>query len=155
MGESRARKDMTESSVLTGSCLCGGIRYRAEGPLSLVARCHCIFCRKQSGAEFATNGSVETEHFKLLSGESLLRSFESSPGEMRLFCGQCGSSIFKRSETKPNLIRLRLGCLDTDFDQRIEFRVFTSRKLGISEITEDIPSFDTVPTAETSDSGSN
>jgi hypothetical protein len=28
-------------STLTGSCLCGGIRYQIDGPLGAVVNCHC------------------------------------------------------------------------------------------------------------------
>jgi len=59
----------------------------------------------------------------------------------------CGSSVLKRDEAKPELVRLRLGCLDSDFNQPIEARVFTSRKLAISEFHDDIPSFETSPGA--------
>jgi hypothetical protein len=39
------------NEALSGSCLCGGIAYRASGPFTVVARCHCVQCRKASGAE--------------------------------------------------------------------------------------------------------
>ena len=55
--------------MLEGSCLCGGVRYRVTGRLSAVACCHCVQCRKASGAEFATNASVELNAFALLAGE--------------------------------------------------------------------------------------
>lgn len=143
--------ETSETKVLLGSCLCGGVRYRAEGPLSIVARCHCLWCRKQSGAEFATNGSVSVDRFELLAGESLLRNYESSPGESRIFCDVCGSSIFKRKASDPGVVRLRLGCLDTEFDQPVQVRVFTARKMAITEFSDDIPSFETAPGAPSSD----
>ena len=67
-----------------GSCLCGGVRYEVNGPLKAMAYCHCVQCRKASGADFATNASVATEDFKLLSGAELLSEFESSPGNFRV-----------------------------------------------------------------------
>ncbi|MBJ19034.1 MAG: GFA family protein [bacterium] len=151
MSDSRAGDDPVDAKLLMGSCLCGGVRYRAEGPLTLVTRCHCLQCRKQSGAEFATNASLENDRFELLEGEALLRDFESSPGEKRIFCGQCGSSILKRSAASPDFVRLRLGCLDSDFDQKIQIRIFTESRLAISEFSDDIPSFETLPGAASSD----
>ncbi len=78
--------------TLRGSCLCGGVRYTARGPFSLVARCHCVECRKQSGGEFATNATVDAARFALVEGGDLIRRFEPSPGQWREFCGRCGSS---------------------------------------------------------------
>ena len=37
---------------MTGSCLCGGIRYVVHGPLGPVVHCHCSMCRKATGAAY-------------------------------------------------------------------------------------------------------
>ena len=37
----------------TGSCLCGGVRFRIEGELGPVQVCHCTQCRKAQGGPFA------------------------------------------------------------------------------------------------------
>lgn len=131
--------------TLEGSCLCGGVRYEVRGPLEAMARCHCRECRKASGAEFATNASVAANDLHLISGQNLLREFESSPGQFRVFCGECGSPIMKRVTAKPDTLRIRLGCLDSRLDQKPVIRVFLSEKQGFTEILDDIPSFDTVP----------
>jgi len=144
-----AAPDSFESSatVSKGSCLCGGVRYETIGAFDAMARCHCRECRKASGAEFATNGSIDAERFRLLAGESLLREYESSPGNFRVFCGTCGSPIMKRTASQPGRVRLRLGCLDTELHQKPVVRVFAREKLAFSEILGDIPTFETIPGA--------
>ena len=139
------------SDVLQGSCLCGGVRYEVEGPLDLMACCHCRECRKASGAEFATNASVTTDRFRFLQGEDLLREFESSPGQARVFCGTCGSPILKRIAAAPEKVRLRLGCLDSDLDQKPIVRVFVSEKLAFTQIPDDTPTFETIPDSAPAD----
>jgi hypothetical protein len=119
--------------------MCGGVKYEAEGPLHGMARCHCVQCRKASGAEFATNGSVAADSFRVVVGEDLLGRYESSPGQFRVFCSRCGSPLFKEDAKRPYQIRLRLGCLDTDVEQRPLFHVFVSEKPGWSEITDGLP----------------
>jgi hypothetical protein len=104
-----------------------------------------VQCRKASGAEFATNGSVPADQFRILSGEELLRQYESSPGTHRVFCGRCGSPLFKRDEKRPYQVRLRLGCLDSDLDQTPLMHVFVSEKPSWSEISDGLPRFDTRP----------
>lgn len=116
-----------------------------------MARCHCRECRKASGAEFATNASVRSSNLRFLSGQTHLREFESSPGQFRVFCGECGSPIMKRVADKPDMLRLRLGCLDSRLDQIPAIRVFLSEKLSFTEILDDIPGFDTIPGAKPSD----
>ncbi len=131
--------------MIKGSCLCGGVKYEAEGPVTVIARCHCVQCRKASGAEFATNGNVEEKGFRIVAGKELLASYESSPGKARVFCGRCGSPLFKRDDTRPGVLRLRLGCVDTDLDAIPLAHVFVGEKPNWSEISDGLPQFETRP----------
>jgi hypothetical protein len=132
---------------LTGSCLCGGVRYEAEGPLLHMARCHCTQCRKASGAEFATNASVAASGFRVIAGVELLSEFEWSPGQARVFCSRCGSPLFKRKKSAGDgdMVRLRLGCLDSEIDQQPVCHVFVAEKPAWSKISDGLPQFDTAP----------
>ena len=135
---------------IEGSCLCAGVLFRARGPLVEMGRCYCSQCRKASGAEFATNANVQEGSFELIRGEDLLRDFESSPGQMRVFCGRCGSHLFKRYIDAPEKIRLRLGCVDSPIHQRPLARIFVGSKIAFSEAgqaSEDIPNFENAPGA--------
>ncbi len=38
--------------MLTGDCLCGGVKYQIEGKLSQALNCHCAMCRKAQGSAF-------------------------------------------------------------------------------------------------------
>jgi hypothetical protein len=133
--------------MLSGSCLCGGVKYEAEGPLIGMARCHCVQCRKASGAEFATNGSVLKESFRVVAGEELLQRWQSSPGQFRVFCGRCGSPLFKEDANRPHQVRLRLGCLDTEQPDKPLVHVFVSEKPSWSEISDDLPRYPKAPNA--------
>ena len=133
--------------MIEGSCMCGGVKYEATGPLTHMARCHCVQCRKASGAEFATNGNVPADGFRLVSGQELLARYESSPGKSRVFCSRCGSPLFKRDDTRPDVLRLRLGCVDTDLDTTPMAHVFVREKPSWSEISDSLPQFETRPGA--------
>jgi hypothetical protein len=136
--------------MLRGSCLCGRVKYEAEGPLALVARCHCQQCRKASGSEFACNGSVPAESFRVVEGEALLKHYEWSPGGQRVFCSNCGSPLFKRNLNQPEHVRLRLGCLDIDDEVDVDIKpgahIFVEEKPSWSEITDTLPQFAREPT---------
>lgn len=134
-------------SLLEGSCLCGGVRYRVrvDGPLEAMACCHRVQCRKASGAEFATNANAEAANFEFLAGEELLRGYEWSVGNERVFCGRSGSPILKRSAEHPERIQLRLGCVDTPIEQTPAVRVYLSEKAGWTEVLDSIPRLDTRP----------
>ena len=69
------------------SCLCGGVVMTAgvlEGPYVL---CHCQSCRKASGSAYGANIAVPQDQFEIVQGETLVRTFESSPGKVRHFVG--------------------------------------------------------------------
>ncbi|HKU44178.1 MAG TPA: GFA family protein [Polyangiales bacterium] len=134
-------------NMLTGSCLCGGVRYEAEGPATAIARCHCVQCRKASGAEFATNASVPAESFRVVAGAELIGAFEWKPGQARHFCRGCGSPLFKRNVAAPEVVRVRLGTLDdaSDLVRGPECHVFVSERPAWSEICDDLPQFERLP----------
>jgi hypothetical protein len=131
--------------MLRGSCLCGRVKYEAKGPLSSIVRCHCDQCRKASGSEFACNGAVPASGFRVLQGEELLKYFEYTPGGQRTFCSHCGSPLFKRNLAAPEVVRLRLGCLDVEVDGKPLAHLFVSEKPAWSEITDDLPQHARLP----------
>jgi hypothetical protein len=128
--------------VLRGSCLCGGVRYEVSGELSPATHCHCSQCRKASGTSFATNASVAADAFRFVEGEDLVGEWESSPGQFRRFCTRCGSPLVKRYAEKPELLRLRLGTLDTDPEVTVAGHFFVGSKAPWLEIADDLPQYD-------------
>jgi hypothetical protein len=122
--------------------LCGGIRYEVDAEVGPVTNCHCSQCRKASGAAFASNASVPAAAFRLISGAGLLTEWESSPGKRRSFCSRCGSPLLKRSDDNPDVIRLRLGCLDTDPGRKPSRHIYVGSKAPWFEITDALPIFE-------------
>jgi hypothetical protein len=62
-------------------------------------------------------------------------------------CGRCGSPLFKRVTGKQgDEIRLRLGCLDSDIEERSLGHVFVSEKPNWAKIDDELPQFDRMPT---------
>ncbi len=125
--------------MLIGSCLCGRVRYEITGKIGPVAHCHCVACRKAQGVAFATNAPVRTKYFRLLTGADSVAAFESSPGKQRCFCRVCGSPLWSRRESEPEIIRIRLGLLDSDPGRRPLGHVWVGEKAPWYEITDDLP----------------
>ena len=78
------------AAPVTGSCLCGAVRYRVSGPLRPVIACHCRQCRKTSGHHVAATSAAREDID--IKGE--LRWYRSSPKARRGFCPTCGSNLF-------------------------------------------------------------
>ena len=125
-----------------GSCLCGQISYEIEGELSDFGYCHCRSCRKASGTAHGANAGLQRSSFKLSDTRGLLREYESSPGKFRAFCSNCGSPLYAYLSKTSNLIRIRLGTLDSAFTKHAKAHTFVSDKASWEEIGDDLPQFD-------------
>jgi hypothetical protein len=126
--------------MLKGSCACGRVRYEIDGELiGPVGHCHCWQCRKHSGASFGTTAGVKTADFRVVEGEEVLSSWESSPGIHRFFAGCCGSPLFKRLDGVPGVMGFRLGTLDTDPGRTVEQHIFVTSKVPWMEIRDELP----------------
>lgn len=124
-----------------GSCLCGKVRYQINSELSEFGYCHCRSCRKASGSAHGANAGVRRQHFDLSDPEGVLREYESSPGKHRTFCSNCGSPIFAYLAATRDVIRVRLGTLDTHFDKLAKAHTFVGDKAPWHTIDGDLPQF--------------
>lgn len=131
--------------MIGGSCLCGGVRYRIDGPLTGALNCHCSMCRKAHSAAFRSRAGVKATDFAFTQGEDLLTFYESSPGVRRGFCRVCGSAILSRFDADPSQYGLPLGILDDDPGVRPGFHVHVDSKAAWFTITDDLPQFPTTP----------
>jgi hypothetical protein len=121
--------------------LCGAIQYEIEGDLGDFGYCHCKSCRKASGSAYAANAPVDRARFRLVSGAERLKEYESSPGKIRTFCSNCGSPLYAFLRESADVLRVRLGTLDTPFEKRPRAHTFVSEKAEWEPIEDTIPQF--------------
>lgn len=131
--------------MLSGSCLCGGVRYEIAGTLSGALNCHCTMCRKAHGAAFRSRARVNAADFRWVSGEELVTHYESSPGTHRGFCRVCGSPLLSRFDDYPSNFGLPLGALDVDPGVKPKLHVFVANKAPWFDITDALPQFPALP----------
>lgn len=122
-----------------GSCLCRRVQYRIHGPMTDVLNCHCSMCRKLHAAAFRTRAKVASKDWEWVSGEKLVKYYESSPGEHKGFCSECGSSLLTRFDQHPEVVGFPLGTLDTDPGVRAGRHVFVGSKAPWFDITDQLP----------------
>jgi hypothetical protein len=127
--------------MLEGGCLCGGVRFRITGRLGPAVYCHCKMCQRASGSAFAANAPARTAYFQLVSGEDLVSEYESSPGEFRAFCRVCGSPVYGRRDSEPEIRRIRLGSLDSDPERRPLAHVWLASKAPWCAIEDSLPQY--------------
>lgn len=128
--------------MYNGSCLCGKVRFEITSAIQSIIYCHCSQCRKAQGSAFATNGNVDIEGFKFISGENELTAYESSPGQIKCFCKHCGSPVISKNESIPNRVRVRLGVIETDISERPIAHIFSTSKANWEDIEGDLPQYE-------------
>jgi hypothetical protein len=124
-----------------GSCLCGAIHYEINHEIDSVLLCHCSRCRKANGSAFAANAPVPTKDFRIVQGEAQLSVFRTAEGVQRLFCSVCASPIISRRENAPEVVRLRIGTLDTPLGIKPSAHIFTASKAEWLCIHDDLPQY--------------
>ena len=76
--------------LITGGCLCGSIRYEATGQPYNITHCHCLDCRRSSGAPFVTWASFSRNGLRFITGQPRELSWA---GRLRSFCPDCGTPL--------------------------------------------------------------
>jgi hypothetical protein len=123
-------------------CLCGAVRWTAEGPLQFMSHCHCSRCRKAHGTPFATYVAAPADSFTLTGAEHVTR-YESSPGFFRPFCNHCGSVT--PGDAWEGLVFLPAGCMEDDPAERPGAHIFVASKARWYEIPDALPQFEAYP----------
>ncbi|MDZ5453186.1 GFA family protein [Labrys sp. ZIDIC5] len=131
---------MSATSVrATGSCLCGGVRYRIHGTLTPVSACHCSQCAKTSGNFVATTDCSAAD--LTLTAEDTLRWYRSSERAERGFCATCGGNLFWRS-LGDDRISITAGTLDPPTGLTTRRHIFVASKSDYYDIADGAARFD-------------
>ena len=120
---------MSETQSVTGSCLCGAVRFEITPPSTAFRYCHCSRCQKVTGAAHAANLFLPQGQFKWLAGEQLARRFD-LPGAKRFavsFCTQCGTRVPHQITGTENML-IPAGVLDAKPDIAPDCNIFWASK---------------------------
>jgi hypothetical protein len=109
---------------LSGSCLCGGVRFAVQTPFLRVSACHCESCKKISGGVGTTSGVARTEDIRILAGEELLTTYQPEEGSAKTFCSVCGTNLFGGGWPEKELAPVRLPTLDEPFEEPVAMHLF-------------------------------
>lgn len=127
--------------MIKGSCLCGGVRYEYEGEITEIAMCHCSQCRRAQGTGFVTNCPIEREKFRVIAGTEFIKKYRASPLKVRTFCSNCGSPLFSARDDLPDIMRLRLGTVETPFQCQNRYHIYTADKAEWVALNDGFPLF--------------
>lgn len=114
--EAASERIMVEARV-SGSCLCGAVKFTVGLPTLFCGHCHCSVCRRSHGAGFVTWFGVRRSQFQVSRGKKELCRYASSDHGSRTFCGRCGSSLFFDSSNDPDQIEIALANMEGPIDR--------------------------------------
>ncbi len=127
------------TSVTSGSCQCGAVRFAIHGPFENFYLCHCSRCRKDTGSAHASNlfsskaaivwhgGSDRIVHYRI-------------PGtrHARSFCAICGSGL-PNVQMDGALLVVPAGCLDDEVVISPDAHICLSSRASWEDRMADVP----------------
>lgn len=132
--------------LYTGGCLCGAIRYEAEGEPQYAGYCYCADCRKASGSAFVPFMGYPSTAVRF-SGQT--RTFTSKAANggnaVRNFCPICGSLVFGGEVGKDDSHTIYAGSLDDPSAFRPTVAIFTRDRPPWAVIPPGLKTFETMP----------
>lgn len=127
--------------MLTGGCLCNGIRYEYDGRIEEISMCHCSMCRKAQGSAYVAVGPIRANLFRITQGRDLLKEYRAVPHKARVFCSHCGSPLYSARDDLPDVLRLRLGTLETPIQCSNAYHIYFDSKADWEKVEDDLPRF--------------
>ncbi|NKB77900.1 MAG: GFA family protein [Gammaproteobacteria bacterium] len=125
---------MTETH--RGRCLCKAVSFEIDIPETCV-NCHCESCRRQCSSPMTTYIGVLDKNWRW-TGE-IPKTYRSSPGVERTFCGQCGTPLSFRSERMSGVMHLYVAAMEEPERFRPQLHVAYEEKLSWLTIEDDLP----------------
>lgn len=102
---------MSETQTYNGSCHCGAVTFKAEGPFTQGVTCNCSICLR-SGYILSF---VPAARFELLSGKDALTDYQFGKKHIHhTFCSRCGVRPFSHGAAPDGgeVFAVNLRCLD-------------------------------------------
>ncbi len=133
---------------LSGSCLCGSVKYRVTGKAEKFYHCHCQRCRKSTGTGHASNLLVSPHtSIQWQQGEDKLARYKIPEAERfySCFCNQCGSPM-PRIVPELDAVLIPAGSLDTIPPIQPQAHIFWDSRADWS-CQDDLPVFAEYPPA--------
>ncbi|HEY8241501.1 MAG TPA: GFA family protein [Kiritimatiellia bacterium] len=125
--------------MLIGSCHCGAVKYEAPGKVLRFSYCHCDDCRKITGGPFGAAIVAQASGFRVTAGEPELTAYASSPGKARNFCRRCGTHLFSKMDSAPDIVIIRAGTVEGDHGLKPQMHIWVSAKAAWDDIRDDLP----------------
>lgn len=122
------------TDIREGGCLCGKARYSIDVEGGEVGNCHCITCRRHSGAPYETYIDVPLAQFSWLSKPS--GYIQTGDNSGRGFCKECGTPLSFEDANEPELACMLVATLDDPSGILPTYEIYTKSRMDGVPIVE-------------------
>jgi len=130
---------------ITGSCLCGDVKFEIDGDFESFYLCHCKFCQKDTGSAHASNLFSSTAKLIWQSGKGKIKTYHlPSTKHMKGFCSNCGSAL-PSLQIDGKLLVVPAGSLNQDISIKPNAHIFTSSRASWEHDLEIIKFYEQLP----------
>jgi hypothetical protein len=124
--------------TISGGCLCGSVRYEAIGQPYDVTHCHCLDCRRSSGAPLVTWACVRRNEFRFTAGQPRELPWA---GRLRTFCPDCGTPLTFMTERGAEEMAVTVCSLDQPERVTPADHTWVDDRLPWIRLTDGLPTY--------------
>ena len=119
-----------------GHCLCKQTSWEFEGDVDWSCYCHCDDCRRNCSAPVVAWFGVPSDRFRWTGAAP--KTYASSPGVRRRFCGTCGTPMAFEADHYPGVMNLYTASLEHPETLAPQFHVYTQGALPWLSLSDDL-----------------
>ena len=103
----KTKPKLKAAASIRGACLCGAVEIETDVPVFWAWHDHTAPSRKAHGAAYATYVGTYRSKFRVNRGEDAISRFtEELTGNVRSFCGRCGTPLMYERKRSPKWVNL-------------------------------------------------
>ena len=136
----------TSKKRCMGGCLCGQLRYEADGEPMYAGYCCCADCRKASGSGFIPFMGFASSAVRITgrTRQVVSKSFKGGDA-VRNFCPECGGLVFGGIVGKDESHTIYAGSLDDPSHFHPAMAIFTRDRPPWVLLPPGLTTFETMP----------
>jgi hypothetical protein len=138
-----------DGAAVSGSCLCGAVRFATSVLPKQVVHCYCSLCRRSRAAAFSSTLLAPRDAFRWERGEARIAHY-ALPRPRKYgtdFCADCGSVVPGAASESPTVM-LPAGAVDSPLPTLPAVHLYVGSKAPWYEIVDAWPQFAELPPPE-------
>lgn len=128
----------SDRRILSGSCLCGAVRYEVADEFAYALNCHCSDCRRATGSAFKPFAGIERGKVRITSGGEGILMLGDRDSDHDIRCMRCGSLMYSVVGSGSR-VHVALGTLVDEPTIRPTAHIFVGDKAPWFQITDSLP----------------